>query len=165
MARRQFKDLCVLVVDDEEFIRSLVTRILTALEITDIEEASDGAEAIEKALAKTPDVVICDIEMEPVNGLEFLKRIRTAAAGLPRALPVIYLTGAQDGAIIGNAFALDPSAFVKKPSDLETLRDRIDRATGGHQAVQPPHAYEGVPTSAASPVRSVAAAEGDTRSE
>ena len=69
-------NLRLLVVDDHEDIRSMVALALRALPIDIVGEAVDGADAIEKARALRPDVILMDIVMPQVNGVEATRTIR-----------------------------------------------------------------------------------------
>jgi two-component system chemotaxis response regulator CheY len=61
----------ILVVDDEPFIREVLVRILKQIDIEHIVEAVDGSDALSKISSANPDLIILDIMMEPMNGLQF----------------------------------------------------------------------------------------------
>jgi two-component system chemotaxis response regulator CheY len=66
-----YKDLHVLIVDDENFVRSMVKQMLRSLGITNIREANEGATALKELQLFPPDLVICDLSMEPIDGIVF----------------------------------------------------------------------------------------------
>src|ERR1700761_1141627 len=83
-----------LVVDDEPFIRTVVTRFLRDSGAAAVVEAADGEAAI-AAIAGYDlpfSAIISDINMLPMNGIELLRAIRTGAAGCKRNMPVLMLT-------------------------------------------------------------------------
>jgi CheY-like chemotaxis protein len=124
LANRHF-----LVVDDEEFIRTLVARFLTRSGAAKVVEAADGAAAM-AAMASydmTFDAVISDINMRPVNGIDLLRAIRTGAGGLKRNTPVLLLTVHGEAELVAEAMALDVDAFVLKPVERKSLIDRLLR--------------------------------------
>jgi len=117
----------VLVVDDEEFYRSLIVRMLDQIGFGQVAEAADGAEAVAKLASFKPDLIVLDIMMVPMNGLKFLKMLRIGMTDAPGDLPVIVLTGSGDGAHMGTALALDCDAFAKKDDDHDVIKERILR--------------------------------------
>ena len=88
----------VLVIDDQEFVRSIVKKMLQQIGIGTVAEAHDGNSGLEMVERELPDVVICDVQMRPVDGFSFVKSLR----GLPhgRAMPVILLTAHTDAATV-----------------------------------------------------------------
>ena len=135
--------LQVLVVDDEEFYRGLVVRLLRSLSIEGIAEAVDGATALQ-ALERRPDLVILDVMMEPMNGLKFLKAVRMGMSSAPRDLPIIILTGSSDEAVMGASLALDCDAFVQKTDGRDVIEDRIVRVTTTTREVKDAPVYQSV---------------------
>jgi two-component system chemotaxis response regulator CheY len=134
----------ILVVDDDPFIRNMVRRLLEKMGVAEISEAEDGADGLKQLSAGEPDLVVLDIMMENMNGLQFLKALRTGLSGYRRELPVVVLTGASDEAVMGTALALDCDAFLRKPEGLNELEDRIARVLKSPQEIQPSSAYRAV---------------------
>ena len=134
----------VLVVDDEPFMRGMIKRILGMIGLDDVSEATDGADGLTKLRTVEPDLVVLDIHMEPMNGLKFLKAVRIGMSGAAYDLPVVVLTGATEGAVMGTALALDCDAFVRKTDGPEILQDRIKRVLSEKSAVKESAAYMGV---------------------
>ena len=101
----------VLVVDDAAMVRRQVGRILGALGYT-IVEAVDGVDALQKPI-EAPDtgLILLDVHMPRMNGLEFLERLATRAT----APPVIMLTADGQPELIRRAKALGARAWIVKP--------------------------------------------------
>jgi CheY-like chemotaxis protein len=102
----------VLVVDDETDIREAVSEVLSD-EGFDVIAASDGAEAITKARALHPSLVLLDLMMPRMNGWEFCA-VRSRDPELA-AIPVVVLSA------LGRVSGLDAVGFIQKPFDLEQL--------------------------------------------
>jgi len=137
-------DVHVLVVDDEDFMRSMIRRLLGVIGVGDISEAGDGADALSKLADVDPDIVILDIMMEPMNGLKLLKAVRVGMSDAPADLPVIVLTGSADEAVLGTAMALDCDAFVRKNEEPDVIRQRIERTLATPREIREPEFYHGV---------------------
>lgn len=120
-----FASLKVLVIDDQEFVRTIVKKMLSQLGIGAIAEANDGNTGLEAVVREQPDLVICDIQMRPMDGFGFVKMLR-ATPGVSKT-PVIMLTAHTDAATVARAKELDIGAFLAKPVLPPALKDKITR--------------------------------------
>lgn len=147
-----------LIVDDEQFSRSLIERMLRVLGCTKISLASDGGEAFKILLdASQPiDCVLTDINMSPVNGLELLKVIRIGYGDIDRAMPVISFSGLVDMELVPPAIQLDINGFLAKPVAKDLLVDAIKHALESENVVQTPDVYRRVDIPAASDLKAIA---------
>lgn len=115
----------ILIIDDERAIRNTLKEIL-GFENHKVLEAADGEEGLEKFQAENPDVVLCDIKMPRMDGLEFLEKARQI-----NDTPVIMISG--HGTIETAVEAVKKGAFdyISKPPDLNrlliTIRNAIDK--------------------------------------
>lgn len=109
------KDLTALVVEDEETTRTLLAKLLANMGADTVLTACDGAEGLRLFCLKRPDLVVCDLEMEPVDGLSLLGGIRAAMDPILSAVPVFIFTGNKDAAALGKAKALQASGYLIKP--------------------------------------------------
>ena len=118
----------ILIIDDEKAIRKTLSEILS-YEGYKIDEAADGEEGIKKFSTATYDVVLCDIKMPKVDGLEFLEKAREINSDVP----IIVISG--HGNIETAVEAVKKGAFdyISKPPDLNrlliTLRNALDKQT------------------------------------
>jgi DNA-binding NarL/FixJ family response regulator len=146
LANRHF-----LVVDDEEFVRVLVTRFLNRSGAAGVVAVADGREAIDAILnyEMAFDAVITDINMRPMNGIDLLRAVRMGTEGLKRNMAVIVLTAHSEAALVAEALALDANAFVVKPVEREVLVERIMRVLEHTQPIQPAAWYGAIGDSAA----------------
>jgi CheY-like chemotaxis protein len=112
----------VLVADDDEDILNLVR---AALERAghDVVAVVDGAQALAAVRARRPDLVVLDITMPELDGLEVLRRLRADAE--TRALPVVLLSAQAQEADVERGFATGASAYVKKPFSPRELVQRL----------------------------------------
>ena len=115
--------LTVLIVDDQEFVRTIVRSMLTQMGVESILEASDGTSALEVVGQKVPDIIICDVQMRPVDGFGFVKMLRDTQA--TAHVPVIMLTAHADSATVNRARELEVDDFISKPVLPTTLAQTI----------------------------------------
>ena len=116
--------LKVLVVDDDEMMRRLVHRALTALGFTQIVVAEDGAAGLAAAEREAPDIMICDYYMPGMHGLELVEAIRGNEA-LDQTV-IIMLSAADDQVVIENARNLGADTFLVKPFERADLKRLIE---------------------------------------
>jgi two-component system chemotaxis response regulator CheY len=115
----------ILVVDDSGAMRSIVRKLLTQLGYTDVDEAPDGAAALAKMNEKLFDLVISDWNMDPMNGQEFLERVR--ANKKFENLLFIMMTAQSDPDKIIDAKYAGVSSFISKPFSAEALQAKISK--------------------------------------
>lgn len=114
----------VLYVDDEETLRLLVTHQLEAEGFT-VESADDGDTALEMLAGKTFDLVLLDVRMPRMNGIDVLKEIKQRKI-LSR---VVMLTGVDDLAVAMESVKNGANDYLTKPFDLSALVSCIKRVT------------------------------------
>lgn len=119
--------LGVLLVEDDSFTRKLMARLLQELKVRTVWEASDGAQALEmlRKHASAVDIVICDLEMPKLSGLEFLHAVRTATGNPLADLPVIVLTAHREAEMVKRAIAYGISGYLVKPVSKTDLLKRL----------------------------------------
>jgi DNA-binding response OmpR family regulator len=109
----------ILVADDEPHIRELV-RLYLAKEGHDIELASDGPEALEKAIRLKPDLVVLDLMMPKLDGFEVTKGIREQSD-----VPILMLTVRKEDAVKVAGFELGADDYLTKPFNPKELVARV----------------------------------------
>jgi two-component system alkaline phosphatase synthesis response regulator PhoP len=112
----------VLVVEDESDIRTLLT-ITLELHGFQVIEATNGQEAIEKALSLKPDLVLMDVRMPLMNGIEACQVLK--ANERTRQIPVVFLSARDREADIEQGLAAGAAAYLLKPFDPKTLPGRL----------------------------------------
>ncbi|MEW5727914.1 MAG: response regulator [Pseudomonadota bacterium] len=120
-----FSSLKILIIDDQEFVRTIVKKMLGQLGTGQVVEAVDGNTGLEVTVRERPNLVICDIQMRPMDGFGFVKMLR-ATPGVA-ATPVIMLTAHTDATTVARAKELSIGAFLAKPVLPPALKEKIIR--------------------------------------
>jgi two-component system chemotaxis response regulator CheY len=116
----------ILVVEDEIHTRTLIKNMLRQIGVRSIVEAKEGKAALDEVLRAKPHLVLCDIHMEPVDGLTFLKLLRGAKLPNVRNTPVVFLTADAKRDTVVVAKDLHVNGYLVKPVALADLKARID---------------------------------------
>lgn len=121
----RFGRLRVLIIDDVPTVRSIVRKMLTTLGFKVVFEAENGEEGLRALGRAVPDIILCDIMMKPMNGLEFVDALHRRGYTGDNQLPVIFLTSNNDEETVMQALAVGAAGFLVKPVRLEDLRGRL----------------------------------------
>ncbi|AWJ87648.1 response regulator (plasmid) [Azospirillum sp. TSH58] len=124
---RSIADLRVLLIEDDDFTRRLMSRLLQDLKVRHVWEASDGvsALAILRDHPEKVDLAICDLEMPRMSGLDLLHALRTATGNPLADLPVIVLTAHREADTVKRAIAYGISGYLVKPVSKADLQKRL----------------------------------------
>jgi CheY-like chemotaxis protein len=123
----------VLVVDDHGTMRKIVRRLLKQVGINAVDEASNGEEALAKLRnprIPDPDVIVSDLHMEGIDGLQMCNIIRRDENIRNRAIPVIILTGDEDALVHEVSRQVGAARVLTKPISAEELMDAIQHVIG-----------------------------------
>lgn len=130
--------ITVLVIDDEAFMRDLIVRVLREVGVVNVETARDGSNAL--AIVTRPgtsiDVILCDLEMPKMNGLEFVRQLRSSHLAPNPKVPVLIVTGHSEEGNVREAVQLGINGFLVKPISKKALEQRIKKALSS-QATDP----------------------------
>jgi two-component system chemotaxis response regulator CheY len=123
----------LLVVDDSATMRQLLCMTLTRVDgitLANITEASDGADALDKVRSGSFDLVLTDIRMPGMDGLEFIRKVRSELNDL--ALPIIIIStkGADEDVELG--MNLGANGYLSKPVSMAQLRELVTNFLGEH---------------------------------
>lgn len=119
------KTMNILIVDDYKTMLRIIRNLLKQLDFDNVEEASDGTEALAKLRAGNFGLVISDWNMEPMTGLELLKEVR--ADQRLKNLPFIMITAESKTENVIAAKQAGVSNYIVKPFNAETLREKIEK--------------------------------------
>src|SRR5882724_3670816 len=107
--------LDIMIVDDSAAIRKILQRVLTQAEVPlgVVHEASDGAEALEKLKTVQVGLILSDINMPNMDGIEMLSRLK--ADGMHKETPIIMISTEGSQAKVMQALELGAAGYVRKP--------------------------------------------------
>lgn len=117
--------LDVLIVDDSAAIRKILQRVLrqTEIPIGEVYEAGDGVEALEKMRQKSIGLVLSDINMPNMDGLEFLTKVRAEPEW--QRIPIVMVSTEGTHAKVLEAVEKGASGYVRKPFTAEQIKEKL----------------------------------------
>jgi two-component system chemotaxis response regulator CheY len=118
----------ILVVDDFPSMRHILRNLLNTIGISDVEKASDGAEAYAKLRKSKFDLVIADWNMEPVTGLELIHQVRGDASVC--GTPFIMVTAESKTENVIKAKKAGVNSYIVKPFTADVLKAKITSVMG-----------------------------------
>ena len=121
-------ELRILLVDDDGFMQTLIVQSLKSLDFNCISLASDGRQAIDLLNKKHYDLLISDIHMPYINGLELMKKIRMGETSAARDLRIIAITPFSNTEVLGSAIELDINGFLVKPVMQDAIFEKVKLA-------------------------------------
>lgn len=124
-SRYVLENVNVLVVDDNRHMRQLVESILHALGVKHVCQAGDAAQAFKELQHFNADVIIVDWHMEPLDGLDFVRLVRTAKDSPNPYVPIIMLSGYTEYRRVTEARDAGVHEFLAKPISAKALYQRF----------------------------------------
>jgi two-component system, chemotaxis family, chemotaxis protein CheY len=114
-----------LIVDDSSVMRKIVERALrqAGLELLVVHEACNGAEGLELLKTKRVDLILSDINMPSMDGLEFLRQIQVQ--NLARGVPVIMITTESSEEHVKQAIQTGARGYIRKPFTADQVKERV----------------------------------------
>lgn len=119
--------LNILVVDDSKNMRHLFRTLLHSYGVKNVHEAEDGSEAFRKMCDLPIDLVVCDLVMEPVDGFEFVRRMRMGEDSPDPFVPIIIVSGYTEKFRVKEARDFGVSDVLAKPISARELARRITK--------------------------------------
>lgn len=118
-------EIRTLIVDDSSVMRKIVERALrqAGLDSLVVHEAGSGIEGIEVLRAKKVDLILSDINMPSMDGLEFLRQIRTQQ--LAPGVPVVMITTESSEEHVKAAIQAGAQGYIRKPFTAEQVKERV----------------------------------------
>jgi two-component system phosphate regulon response regulator PhoB len=134
--RVDFSSLDFLVVEDNEFLRKLITEILHSFGAGRVRQACTAEDALAQIAVRTPDMVFCDWVMPNSSGLMLLRALRRDNNGRYPPIPVIVVSGHATDDHVAQALGEGADSYVVKPFSARTLMQHmlkvIARPEGAH---------------------------------
>lgn len=125
MSTIDFSKLTVLLVEDDKYMRVLVTQMLQAFGVKNIQIAATGEEGLSIIESCFCDVAITDWVMEPMSGLEFTQKANNLFDRRNKNMPIIMLTAHTEMKRVQAAVQYGVCNYIKKPVSPSELYDRI----------------------------------------
>ena len=115
----------VLIVDDSAAIRKILQRVLrqTGMSIRTIHEAGDGQEALDLLKSRPINLVLSDINMPKMDGLQLLGAMKAAAEW--QSIPVVMITTEGGESKVGEAVRLGAAGYVRKPFTADQIKEKL----------------------------------------
>jgi two-component system, chemotaxis family, chemotaxis protein CheY len=123
----RFDLLKILLVDDNHHMRVLIGEILRAIGVKGVYEATDGAEALQIIRQQAIDIVMTDLAMQPLDGIDFVRLLRNSPDSPNPMCPVIMITGHSTQKRVTEARDAGVTEFLAKPVTARGVIDRITR--------------------------------------
>jgi len=120
------KNMSVLVVDDYQTMIRIIKNLLKQLGFANVDEATDGTMALEKINAKEYGLVISDWNMEPMTGIDLLKKVR----GNGNKVPFIMVTAESKTENVIAAKEAGVNNYIVKPFNADTLKTKLTSVLG-----------------------------------
>jgi len=125
--------LHVLIIDDQKTMRSIIKGMLRTIGITSITAATSGEEALAYLIdgnCRFPDVIISDLHMENMDGIEFCNTVRRNKDLKNKGVPILILTGDKDPLLHEVSKQVGALTVLTKPITAEALKLQIEEAVG-----------------------------------
>lgn len=119
------RNINVLIVDDYRTMLRIIRNLLKQLDFNNVDEATDGQEALSKLRAGNFGLIISDWNMAPMTGLDLLKEVRADAR--LRSTPFIMITAESKTENVVAAKQAGVSNYIVKPFNAETLKEKIEK--------------------------------------
>jgi two-component system chemotaxis response regulator CheY len=118
-------EIRALIVDDSTVMRKIVERALrqAGLDPLVVHEAGSGSEGLDVLRAKTVDLILSDINMPSMDGLEFLRQLR--AQNLAPGVPVVMITTESSEEHVKQAILAGAQGYIRKPFTAEQVKERV----------------------------------------
>jgi CheY-like chemotaxis protein len=125
MSGAAFEHLKILIVEDNQHLRALLRSLLNSVGIREIVEANNGATALDALREKKCDLVLSDLAMKPMDGLEISRKVRTGDHSPNPFVPIIMITGHTERHRVEAARDAGVTEFLAKPITAHSLFSRI----------------------------------------
>nr|WP_295786075.1 response regulator [Rhodoferax sp.] len=117
-----------MVVEDENVMSTFILNNLFRIGIRDVHTFKDGSSALREVSRLKPDLILTDIHMQPVGGIEFVRQLRALPSGPISNIKVIFLSADSSPATVGEALPLGVAGYLVKPPSLSALANKIEAA-------------------------------------
>lgn len=120
---KKLTEMSVLVVEDGAMIRTLIVKTLKKNEIGNVSTASNGKQALDAVTLMRPDLIISDLNMPEMNGVELLRKLQQHSEF--REIPFVVLTSQTNDATFKKIMSMGAADFIRKPFNEEQLMVKL----------------------------------------
>ena len=119
------KKICALIVDDSSVMRKIVERSLrqAGIDFSEVREASNGAEALGALNGGAVDLILCDINMPVMDGIEFLQQLQSNPS--LKTIPVVMITTEGSESHVVKALSMGARGYIRKPFTPEQVKQHV----------------------------------------
>lgn len=125
----------VLVVDDQEVVQRILQALLLKFGFAEVDLAEDGSTALKALDKKRYDLILCDIMMKDVGGIEFVSTLRHSTNlrfdAHKTSTPVMFISSSSDPEFVRAAKEVGAQGYILKPFHTATIKSRLARLLGG----------------------------------
>jgi two-component system chemotaxis response regulator CheY len=139
----RFDLIRLLLVDDNQHMRVLLTEILRAIGVRDCYEAGNGAEALQLMRTYAIDIVMTDLAMQLLDGIDFVRLLRNSPDSPNPTVPVIMITGHASQGRVFEARDVGVNEFLSKPVTARGVLERIAQVVEHPRPFVRSHTYFG----------------------
>lgn len=117
--------ICALIVDDSSVMRKIVERSLrqAGIELSEVMEAGSGIEALAAIQLKKPDLILSDINMPAMNGLEFVRKLQDIPG--MKDVPVVMITTEASESHVVEALSYGAKGYIRKPFTPDQVKEHV----------------------------------------
>jgi two-component system, chemotaxis family, chemotaxis protein CheY len=131
----RYKSLRILVIEDEAFSRQIISGLLRQIGFNLIQEAKDGEAGFRETIRTRPQLVLCDVHMQPVDGLGYVAKLHACSGREIAETPVIFLTADHQQETVLSAKQMKVDGYLVKPVSLAALKQRLDSVLKSHHLI------------------------------
>jgi two-component system chemotaxis response regulator CheY len=119
------KSVRALIIDDSAVMRKIVERALreAGIELAELREAGNGAEGLAALGQSSVDLILCDINMPVMDGLEFVKRLKDVDNA--RGVPVVMITTEGSESHVVQALSMGAKGYIRKPFTPDQVKEHV----------------------------------------
>jgi CheY-like chemotaxis protein len=125
IAKADFSPLTILVIDDSLFMQRLLAEMLASFGVGKVMTAASADEAFKRIDMRVPDVIFCDWQMYPEDGLSLLRRLRAQTQSRLAYVPFVMVTGHNANEDVTLALGEGADSYIVKPFSSETLMNHL----------------------------------------
>ena len=118
----------IMVVEDENVMSTFILNSLCRIGIMDLHAFKEGGSALREVTRLMPDLILTDVHMQPVGGIEFVRQLRALPNAKVSQTKVIFLSADSSPATVGEALPLGVAGYLVKPPSLSALSSKIEAA-------------------------------------